>query len=104
MGYLSKGVKLSASDLGADHIRDRFWVLAYADRDRELLRSVNAKAQMLHSASSGVWESDPRDSRVVNGMAFRMDRLKATGNGQVPAVAAEAFRFLIGEMCEAINE
>jgi hypothetical protein len=27
-------------------------------------------------------------------MAYRMERYKATGNGQVPAVAAAAFRLL----------
>lgn len=32
--------------------------------------------------------------RVANGIAARMDRLKVIGNGQVPAVAATAFRLL----------
>ena len=32
--------------------------------------------------------------RVANGIAAKMDRLKAIGNGQVPAVAAAAFQLL----------
>jgi DNA (cytosine-5)-methyltransferase 1 len=32
--------------------------------------------------------------RVVDGLAYRIDRVKAIGNGQVPAVAATAFRIL----------
>jgi len=40
------------------------------------------------------WGSEPDVGRVANGVASRMDRLKAIGNGQVPAVAATAWRFL----------
>jgi DNA (cytosine-5)-methyltransferase 1 len=32
--------------------------------------------------------------RVVNGMASRVDRVKALGNGQVPLCAATAWRIL----------
>jgi DNA (cytosine-5)-methyltransferase 1 len=32
--------------------------------------------------------------RVANGVAARVDRLKAIGNGQVPVVAATAFNIL----------
>jgi DNA (cytosine-5)-methyltransferase 1 len=38
------------------------------------------------------WDTEPRVGRVANGMAHRVDRLKALGNGQVPAVAATAFK------------
>lgn len=37
------------------------------------------------------WESEPRVGRVVDGVAHRVDRLRAIGNGQVPIVAATAF-------------
>ena len=40
------------------------------------------------------WEAEPNVGRVVNGMAARVDRLKAIGNGQVPAVAAAAWQNL----------
>lgn len=36
------------------------------------------------------WEAEPSVGRVVNGVAHRMDRLEATGNGQVPRVVVEA--------------
>ena len=38
------------------------------------------------------WDTEPRVGRVANGMAHRVDRLKALGNGQVPAVVAAAFK------------
>ena len=50
------------------------------------------------------WRVDPAEERgafesqlgrVAHGVAHRVDRLKAIGNGQVPLVAASAFRFLI---------
>ena len=40
------------------------------------------------------WQSEPNVGRVVNGMASRVDRLKAIGNGQVPLCAATAWRIL----------
>ena len=44
--------------------------------------------------SSQWWEIEPPMDRVANGMASRVDRLKAIGNGQVPLCAATAFRLL----------
>ena len=47
------------------------------------------------------WDTEPRVGRVAHGMAHRVDRLKALGNGQVPAVAATAFKVFepdVGEM------
>jgi DNA (cytosine-5)-methyltransferase 1 len=40
------------------------------------------------------WPSEPNVGRVVNGMASRVDRLKAIGNGQVSGVAATAWTLL----------
>lgn len=40
------------------------------------------------------WEIEPDICRVVNGLAHGVDRLAALGNGQVPIVAATAYRIL----------
>ena len=40
------------------------------------------------------WSVEPKLGRVANGVAHRVDRLKAIGNGQVPIVAKSAFEFL----------
>ena len=42
------------------------------------------------------WSIEPDVGRVANGVAARMDRLKAIGNGQVPLCAATAWRILSG--------
>ncbi|WP_413541812.1 DNA cytosine methyltransferase [Chromobacterium violaceum] len=42
----------------------------------------------------GPWPAEPGMGRVVDGLAHRVDRIKALGNGQVPRVAAAAFTIL----------
>jgi len=90
-GYNSKYIRLSAKDLGADHERTRYWLFAYTDYYGELLRTKYAKTSVLQELRGSVWEANSREFRVLDGVARRMDRLKALGNGQVPIVAATAF-------------
>jgi len=47
-----------------------------------------------HARGVEIWDVEPNVGRVVDGLAARVDRLKAIGNGQVPAVAALAWRIL----------
>lgn len=96
MGYQTRCVELSAKDLGADHVRRRCWLIAYTDDPGELLRAVNAKVEVVPSMAANVWMRDPGVARVSDGLANRMDRLKATGNGQVPIVAIGALAALAG--------
>ena len=42
----------------------------------------------------GFWSTEPNVVRVANGVAARVDRLKAIGNGQVPLCAATAWELL----------
>lgn len=46
------------------------------------------------SAKKAWWLSEPGLGRVADGVAHKMDRLRAIGNGQVPLVAAVAFNEL----------
>lgn len=43
------------------------------------------------------WPSEPAVGRMAHGVAHRVDRLTALGNGQVPRVAATAWGILSGE-------
>lgn len=45
-------------------------------------------------AATPGWTVEPGMGRVVHGVAHRVDRIKALGNGQVPRVAAAAFSML----------
>ena len=46
-------------------------------------------------SGTGWWAVEPRVGRVAHGVASRVDRLKAIGNGQVPQVVAAVWRKLI---------
>ena len=95
MGYAVRCVALSAADLGGDHIRQRYWLLAHADAHGKLRMQVDAEVAQLPRIRPGVWEAEPHESRVANGVASGLvRRLEVTGNGQVPAVAAAAWQIL----------
>jgi len=90
-GYECTTTSYSAQDMGADHIRKRYWLLAYTNDNREFRSAFNAKAQKLPEFCPRVWETNPNEFRVSDGLAHRVDKLRAIGNGQVPCVAAAAF-------------
>ena len=52
------------------------------------------------SRNSQWWEFEPNVDRVADGVAARVDRLKAIGNGQVPLCAATAWNILKGRIDE----
>ena len=53
-----------------------------------------SKEQRTNACKPSWWAVEPDVGRVANGVAARVDRLKAIGNGQVPAVAATAWKLL----------
>jgi len=100
IGYKTETIGLSAKDLGADHIRKRYWLLAYSDVCDELRGNINAEASELPHLRAGVWETYPDESRMADGLANRVDRFHAIGNGQVPIVAATAWSILLKRLGE----
>jgi DNA (cytosine-5)-methyltransferase 1 len=70
--------------------------LEHADTERWDGRTGNQSESdgWRESENPGWWESEPDVGRVANGVAARVDKLRALGNGQVPAVAALAWRIL----------
>ena len=105
LGFDAAWCVLSASDVGAPHVRERIWILAHA---REVGRSGpppygelgRKQRPSIRRVASEWWRSEPGETaREVepgvgggaDGLASRMDELAAAGNGQVPRVAAEAF-------------
>lgn len=101
MGYETRCIALSASDLGADHARPRYWLAAHADRHSELLGTVDAEMGVLSGICPRVWEAYAGSVRVPDGLAGRVDRLEAAGNGQVAIVAAAAWRLMNTETASA---
>jgi DNA (cytosine-5)-methyltransferase 1 len=161
MGYDTEWCVLGANDVGANHKRDRIWILAYTnsksngqrrintsisqisgqrnikhgrsgrnvdgisqsstnekmdtqnkysykelantDRERRCLWETNWKnaknvGESSRCSSREWWDFEPNVGRVANGVAARVDRLKAIGNGQVPLCAATAYNILKGRI------
>jgi DNA (cytosine-5)-methyltransferase 1 len=104
LGFDAEWGVLGAVDVGGDHERLRIWIVAYRDgqglQERKLQqRSESCQGRALKGENLAVgarWPSEPSVGRVANGVARRMDRIRAIGNGQVPRVAAAAFTHLSG--------
>lgn len=100
-GFDARWCVLGADDVGAPHRRKRLWILAYADSEgleRQREESSRTGEELSDAGDSRWWSTEPNVGRVVNGLASRVDRLKALGNGQVPLVAARAWQILTGEI------
>lgn len=147
-GYDAEWDVISARDIGANHKRDRIWivakrrdVLSYTEHNGDGWRQQQQKSAQeaaeladtlptrecrneregevkddaTNADSTGCqkqrrritnesqyqaikrrdwWRTEPNIRRVVNGCAFRVERLKALGNAQVPLCAATAFNLL----------
>ncbi len=54
----------------------------------------DARKSSRHQGTGFHWHAEPNVGRVAHGVAKRVDRLKAVGNGQVPAVVKLAWELL----------
>jgi len=108
LGYHARWGVLGASDAGACHERKRIWIIAYHPNEigsnggeiqgQLFIPTESPKRQFeraIDAAPSSLADSHRLgDSFDVAGW---MDRLAAIGNGQVPSVAALAWRILSGD-------
>jgi DNA (cytosine-5)-methyltransferase 1 len=72
-----------------------------SSKQREFEQPINPKkigywetSELKYGSSSDFWSVEPNVGRVAHGLADRVDRLKAIGNGQVPLCAATAWKLL----------
>ena len=135
LGYDTKWTVMGAADVGANHKRDRIWIVGKLADTSELFsnggndnagismeretqpesgnscgkgnisnanlsqqqgRRVSSRVDQEHAYASDScwWAVEPNVGRVADGVAARVDRLKAIGNGQVPLCAATAWKVL----------
>ena len=138
MGFDARWGVLGAVDVGANHQRDRIWIVAkwlgqlpytqynrirWWEQQQTSIKKASRKlanTQMFGQSSCNItphhrprrdvegqpwgssyeysspnyWQTEPNVGRVADGVAARVDRLKAIGNGQVPLCAATAWRVL----------
>lgn len=121
LGYDAEWGVFAAEDAGAPHLRERIWILGTDPvgpmADPDVLRRLYRKAQVIagearvyalsepthradHVLGRGPWGRKPGVPRMADGLARRLDRIKATGNGQVPAVVVLAWRELLRRTIE----
>ena len=97
-GYDAEWTCIPASAVGACHRRDRWWCVAYANRQRQqecqppAIAAGTGRPAWPHAAKqlSPDWRgyiSQPVLCRGDDGLSGRVDRLKALGNAVVPQVA-----------------
>lgn len=101
MGYDARWGVLGASDVGLEHHRKRIWILAYTQRNKQprkkpcvgAARRMGRERELL--AKDRDWEAALSALRGMDdGLARSVDRTDSIRNGQVPAVAALAWRTL----------
>lgn len=113
MGYDAKWGIMGAVDAGFYHNRKRIWIVAYSNGhglqginqvicNKETKRKdygIDIK-RVVSEIQHGGRDSVPESwiVRTGDGVAGRVDRTTAIGNGQVPAVAAMAWKILTSTM------
>lgn len=126
LGYDCRWTCVSAAEVGAPHLRKRWFLLAHTNSERGRIQQIarretptninnngaekslaNAerkglqrksvsKARSLFAAEGSWWTTEPAVGRVANGVSSRVDRIKALGNAVVPLQAKTAFERLMG--------
>lgn len=94
IGYKVVRCRLSCSDIGADHQRNRFWLLAVKDQD--VFEKIAKHLTSLPILKGNYWATDIKkvgENVEVEGNN-RRKQLLGVGNAQSPFVVAAAFRIL----------
>jgi DNA (cytosine-5)-methyltransferase 1 len=98
IGYDLRWLNTRCEPFGIPQTRRRAYALAYPERGESQvgwdIARVRRKSKQVAQYLARSPEVEPPMVGMVDGLASRMDRLKAAGNGQVAIVAATAFRFL----------
>ena len=96
LGFDAAWGVFGAWEVGANHKRDRLWILAsYPSGRRHRRKAEEIRARRPPAFVCRWWEVEPQLDRMGDGVANRVDRLRALGNGQVSAVVALAFTTLL---------
>ena len=86
MGYRVGWCCYGASDVGANHIRKRIFMVAHTNSDSKPVIPKHDEAHVMPNYARSHWERQPRSVRVDDGVSRRLDsnRLRALGNAVVP--------------------
>jgi DNA (cytosine-5)-methyltransferase 1 len=134
IGYDCRWTIVSAKEVGACHLRKRWFMLAHANSEHKNLRQTTEREPDIQSYWNGVkgsiansdgkrlegheWGesklakpcgygeqlSESSLCRGAHGLLGRVDRLKGLGNAVVPAQVEKAFMKLLGQAKEIVGE
>lgn len=108
LGYDCRWTVVSAAEVGAVHIRKRWFLLAHSNSVRlrkeqwpqlvqsERLLEFDDKSSPRDDTKPPTRPTAPRVDRTGDGLPFAVDRHRALGNAVVPIQAREAFKRLSG--------
>jgi len=109
-GYDCKWKVVPATVVGSPHVRKRIWILAYPKRkglegyksqgNGICIKSRTSSAKFGNRSipCGTIYEGLGEYLRVGNELGRGVEQIRAIGNGQVPVVAATAWRLLMGEI------
>lgn len=123
MGYGCRWTCISAKEVGASHLRKRWFLLAHTkhtgldgsetlESSKQIIQRCSQRSKVTLQSSRGdthgmlpsnktlrsqsPWEVESPVGRVFDGCPSRVDRIKSLGNGVVPIQVKEAFKRLMG--------
>ncbi|KIQ57754.1 DNA cytosine methyltransferase [Pseudomonas fluorescens] len=85
---------LADADCEREREREREQRIVTCEPDTQVRQESPERSYRPCRDGFGRWPAEPGMGRVADGVAHRVDRIKALGNGQVPRVAATAFTLL----------
>ena len=109
-GYSARTFSISAASIGANHKRERVWILANSKSSNRNEYEINKEhgepeTQKIFGDRGGLsgvssrWKVEPDVGRVADGLPNTMDRLKSLGNSvvpQIPYLIADCIRRIEG--------
>lgn len=108
IGYDAQWYCIPAAAVGALHVRDRLFVVAYTNSvtsietdSTSVTKSTQRNSRLGFTGRNWSpeskfdwWETEPNVGRVVDGVSNRVDRLRGLGNAVVPQVAQVIARII----------
>jgi DNA (cytosine-5)-methyltransferase 1 len=104
IGYDAEWFCISAASVGAPHLRERIWVVAYPNEAQFERGGISRRVYKEHTHfSNSCWGKDkPGVVRTSNGIPSQMDRLGCLGNAVIPKIP-EIIGTAIAEQLDGVN-
>ena len=93
LGYQVESCRVACMDIGADHKRPRFWLLAV--KDQQIFERVISHLSTLPKLKASFWEVNPHEIVYPSPVPVLAPQKRGVGNAQAPIAAAVAFRVLV---------